>query len=218
IMTRVRQRTLAFGVVAFAALGWGGLTAAAIRSTPPTPQIDVTEMQGPEPWQLLSPEDVSAIGYYRRENCPTCHTGDKNLTPELVASKKRTQSWLLEHFKNPAAGAAAANLKPFEATALAKFMTRFTGDNAKAFDQAPQAPVEGAMLYTSNHCNVCHKVNGIGMKTGPALNGVALRRTRSWLEEHFVDPQKMSPGTTMPAYKFSSRDMDRIVSYVLSIP
>ena len=56
------------------------------------------------------------------------------------------------------------------------------------------------------------------MKTGPALNGVALRRTRSWLEEHFVDPQKLSPGTTMPPYKFSSRDMDRIVSYVLSIP
>ena len=46
VMIRVRQRTLAVGVVALAALGWGGLTAAAIRSTPPTPQIDVTAMTG----------------------------------------------------------------------------------------------------------------------------------------------------------------------------
>ena len=33
-MVRVRQRTLAMGVVLLAGIGWGGMTLAAIRSTP----------------------------------------------------------------------------------------------------------------------------------------------------------------------------------------
>jgi ubiquinol-cytochrome c reductase cytochrome b subunit len=217
-MIRVRQRTLAVGVVALAALGWGGLTAAAIRSTPPTPQIDVTAMTGPEPWQELSPDDVAAIGYYRKENCPTCHTGERKLTPELASVRKRTQAWLVGHFRNPGAGASAANLKTSEMNSLANFFVSFNPEKVTALDEAQQAPVEGAMIYQAQHCNVCHQVNGVGMKTGPALNGVAQRRTRQWLEEHFANPQKLSPGTTMPPYKFSSRDMDRITSYVLSIP
>ncbi len=74
------------------------------------------------------------------------------------------------------------------------------------------------MLYQAQNCFVCHQVNGVGMKTGPGLNGVAMRRTRDWLEQHFADPQKLSPGTTMPPYKFSSKDMDRMLTYLFSIP
>jgi ubiquinol-cytochrome c reductase cytochrome b subunit len=84
-MKRVRQRTLAFGVVAFAALGWTGLTVAAIRSTPNTPVIDVTEMTGPEHWQELAPAELAGIGYYRKEACASCHTGDRALGPDLAA-------------------------------------------------------------------------------------------------------------------------------------
>jgi cbb3-type cytochrome oxidase cytochrome c subunit len=101
---------------------------------------------------------------------------------------------------------------------LASFLLKLTPENAKALEEAPQAAVEGAMLYQAQNCFVCHQVNGVGMKTGPALNGVAQRRTREWLEQHFVDPQKLSPGTTMPPYKFNSKDMDRMLTYVLSIP
>jgi ubiquinol-cytochrome c reductase cytochrome b subunit len=74
------------------------------------------------------------------------------------------------------------------------------------------------MIYQQHRCGSCHKVNGAGIKMGPDLNGVAQRRSRDWLEEHFLNPQKLSPGTVMPAYKFSSRDMDRITSYLLAIP
>jgi cbb3-type cytochrome oxidase cytochrome c subunit len=216
-LQRVRQRTLAIGVVTLAALGWTGLTVAAIRSTPPTPAIDVTEMQGPEPWQQLSPDTIAAIGYYRKESCASCHSGDRKITAD---ASKRTAEWLTQHFKAPGPN---ANVPPVKLTgaqlkSLAAFFTKATPDGLKAMDTAPQTAVEGAMLYESNHCNVCHQVNGVGMKTGPALNGVAQRRTREWLEEHFADPQKISPGTPMPAYKFSSKDMDRMVTYVLSIP
>jgi cbb3-type cytochrome oxidase cytochrome c subunit len=223
VMTRVRQRTLAMGVVALAALGWTGLTVAAIRSTPPTPIIDVTEMQGPESWQLLSPEELAGIGHYRKEACASCHVGEQKLGPDLATAKKRTKEWLIGHFKDPSAMRPGAQMPPIQLNAtqmasLASFIVKLTPDNAQALDAAPQAAVDGAMLYQANHCSVCHQVNGVGMKTGPVLNGVAQRRTREWLEQHFLDPQKMSPGTTMPAYKFSSKDMDRMITYLLSIP
>jgi ubiquinol-cytochrome c reductase cytochrome b subunit len=223
VMTRVRQRTLAMGVVALAALGWTGLTVAAIRSTPPTPIIDVTEMQGPESWQLLSPEELAGIGHYRKEACASCHVGEQKLGPDLATAKKRTKEWLIGHFKDPSAMRPGAQMPPIQLNAtqmasLASFILKLTPDNAQALDAAPQAAVDGAMLYQANHCSVCHQVNGVGMKTGPVLNGVAQRRTREWLEQHFLDPQKMSPGTTMPAYKFSSKDMDRMITYLLSIP
>jgi ubiquinol-cytochrome c reductase cytochrome b subunit len=219
-MTRVRHRTLAFGVVAFAALGWTGLTVAAIRSTPNTPVIDVTEMTGPEHWQELSPPELAGIGYYRKEACASCHTGDRALGPDLAAKNQRTAEWMIAHFKNPRPG---SDMPPVQLTnaqmnSLASFLLKLTPENAKALEEAPQAAVEGAMLYQAQNCFVCHQVNGVGMKTGPALNGVAQRRTREWLEQHFVDPQKLSPGTTMPPYKFNSKDMDRMLTYVLSIP
>ena len=74
------------------------------------------------------------------------------------------------------------------------------------------------MVYQNSQCCSCHELNGVGQKTGPPLNGFAGRRTREWLEGHFTDPPKFSPGSTMPAYKFNSHDMDRIIGYLLAIP
>ena len=61
-------------------------------------------------------------------------------------------------------------------------------------------------------------VNGVGGKTGPALNGLSARRTEAWAIEHFLQPQKMSPGTPMPPYKFAQPDMQNIVSYLFTLP
>jgi ubiquinol-cytochrome c reductase cytochrome b subunit len=127
---------------------------------------------------------------------------------------------MINHFKNPVPGSSMQTLQltGSQMSSLARFLMKLTPENENAMQSAPQNAVEGAMIYEAQHCNVCHQVNGTGMKTGPSLNGVGQRRTRDWLEQHFVDPQKMSPGTTMPPYKFSSRDMDRIITYILSVP
>ena len=53
---------------------------------------------------------------------------------------------------------------------------------------------------------------------GPSLNGVALRRSKVWIEQHFLNPEKMSPDTSMPPYKFKPKDMEAITSYLLALP
>ena len=54
----VTKRKGAMAVVLIAGLGWAGLTAAAIRSTPSTPEIAEGE---PAIWANLSPEELAAI-------------------------------------------------------------------------------------------------------------------------------------------------------------
>jgi ubiquinol-cytochrome c reductase cytochrome b subunit len=53
---------------------------------------------------------------------------------------------------------------------------------------------------------------------GPPLNGLAKRRNRDWIEEHFANPQKVSPGTVMPPYRFNPRELDRITMYLTALP
>jgi len=50
------------------------------------------------------------------------------------------------------------------------------------------------------------------------FNGLSKRRTRDWVERHFADPQALSPGSFMPAYKFSPPDMQKILAYLFVLP
>ena len=221
-LASVRQRTTAIGVVVFAAVGWTALTAAAIRSTPPTPSQNVLAEGPVEKWQQLSPVELAAIGYFRKEACNSCHDHDGPAANLAAVTTKRDAKWIVEHLRNPdkTSGKAMGNvaLTSAQQNALAMFLTKLTPENASQLEAAPAFAVEGAMIYQQNQCGVCHTVNGVGSKLGPSLNGLSGRRNREWVEQHFADPQKLSPGTTMPPYKFSSRDLDRITSYVLALP
>ena len=75
-------------------------------------------------------------------------------------------------------------------------------------------PIPGKLLI------ICSKKVGAVRKgkIGPVLNGVGNRRTEAWVIEHFQNPQKMSPGTPMPPYKFSQTDMQNLVSYLFTLP
>ena len=146
-LTHVRQRTLAMGVVALAALGWGALTYTAAATTPQTPgaHFDATAV---EPWQTWTPKELAAA------------------TP----------------------------------------------------DMAPAAAIDSAKLYVKLGCAACHVVNGQGGKSGPALNGLMFRRDATWLAGHFREPQKFSPGTTMPAYDLPPAQMDPLIQWLLALP
>ena len=101
--------------------------------------------------------------------------------------------------------------------ALAAYLLKLTPKNAEALQAAPDFAVEGAMVYQANGCGGCHLVNGNGMKVGPPLNGLEKRRTKTWVQRHFAEPQVMSPNTMMPPYRFSPHDMEQITAYLFSL-
>jgi cbb3-type cytochrome oxidase cytochrome c subunit len=58
----------------------------------------------------------------------------------------------------------------------------------------------------------------MGMSVGPPLNGLSKRRNRSWVEQHFADPAKLSLSSMMPPYRLLPRDMDRLTTYLFALP
>lgn len=225
-VVRVTQRTLAFGVVLLAGIGWAGLTLAAVRSTP-QPAVAEIDFSQPTDWMQLSPVELAGLGYYRRENCQSCHTlgaSQPKSGPDLAGvGLRRTGAWMIEHFQRPQAmvpgsSMPAIALPPAQLNSLTAFLLKVTPQNPDALQLAPEVAVEGAMLYQEKFCGSCHQVNGVGMKVGPVLNGVRTRRTAAWLEQHFRDPQKLSRGTIMPTYAFPAKEMESIVTYLLTLP
>src|ERR1035438_6146960 len=84
---RVTRRTVAFGVVALALLGWTSLTVAAIATTPKPDNTVAIDYGAPTDWIGLSPQELAGIGYFRKENCASCHSleGKPRVGPDLAS-------------------------------------------------------------------------------------------------------------------------------------
>jgi ubiquinol-cytochrome c reductase cytochrome b subunit len=226
-LVRVRQRVLAVGVLALAAIGWTGLTVAAVATTPPPSAVAQVDYSAPTGWLDLSAPEMAGIGYFRNENCAGCHTagdGAAKIGPDLAARPiRRDAAWLIEHFKAPAAQRPGSSMPAVQLTgaqmnSLAAFLLRLTPQNAAALRDAPAFAVDGALVYQANQCGACHVINGVGMKIGPPLNGLGKRRSASWVERHFREPQALSPGTMMPAYKLPPRQLNDLTQYLMVLP
>jgi len=221
---RVTKRTTAMAALVLAGLGWGSLTLAALRGNPPGAEATAPAVQR---WQQLSPEELAGVGYFRSEKCGVCHslTGDpKARGADLTRiPTRKTAAWMIEHFKRPSqmmpgTSMPAVQLSDAQLSALAAFLLKLNPGNAAALQAAPQAMVEGAVVYQTNDCGSCHRIQGQGTAFGPALDGVASRHSREWLEAHFRDPGKMTAGSPMPAFQFNDRDMERITNYLMALP
>ena len=228
---RLAGRTTAIGAVILAGLGWGALTMAALRSTPPDAEAQTSVAPPPQTrpaqtWEQLSPAELAGIGYFRSERCPVCHSSTSNPKlrgPDLTRiPTRKTVAWMIDHFKRPSqvvpgTTMPAVQLTDAQLSALAAFLLKLNPANGETLQSAPQAVVEGAIVYQQYDCGSCHRVNGQGTEFGPDLDGVSSRHTREWMEAHFRDPAKMSPGSPMPAFNFSAKDMERITNYLTAL-
>jgi len=211
----VRQRTGAIGLVILAAIFWGGMTARAVATTPETREMDMSLVR---PWQEISAGNLASIGYFRQAQCGSCHVlGKAAAGPDLtITPSSRPEAWLEEHMKSSLKTPSALN--GAQVQMLVTFVTKRSEKAVDAWQNAPQPAIEGALVYQTNDCGSCHKLNGIGDDLGPPLNGVGERRTRSWIEGHFADPPKYSPDSIMPSFNFKPDQLKLITDYITAIP
>jgi ubiquinol-cytochrome c reductase cytochrome b subunit len=214
-MKTVRRRGGAIGLTALAAIFWGGLTARAVSTTPESREMDMSLVK---PWQEISAGNMASIGFFRKAQCGSCHVlGKPGAGPDLtLAPSSRPAAWLEEHIKSNAKPPGA--LPDEQAKMLAVFVAERSAQAVDAWQHAPQNAVEGALIYQANDCGSCHKLNGVGDELGPALNGVGERHDRSWIERHFADPPKYSPGSIMPAFQFKPDELKPLTDYLMAIP
>ena len=225
-MVRVTRRTVPAFVAGLAGIAWAGLTIAAVASTPPGARL--ADASGPAEWRDLSPEEIAGAAYYRSENCSACHAlgirAESKLGPNLGSGgTRRDAAWMIKHFKQPARMVPGSQMPPISLTdsqlnALAAFLLKLTPENAEKLTDVPTFALQGALIYQRNQCSMCHQVNGIGQSLGPSLNGLGRRRDAPWVTGHFLEPQKYSPGSMMPAYRLSEQENRILTEYLLSLP
>jgi ubiquinol-cytochrome c reductase cytochrome b subunit len=227
VPNKLAQRTVAFGVVGFAAIAWTGLTVTAIVTAPKAPAASEQAEEVIQDWQQLPPEALAGIGYFREEQCSSCHNlaeGVPRIGPNLATRPiRRSPQWIMQHFKEPARLVPGSSMPPIrlndtQLAALATFLLKLTPQNAKALESAPSDAVKGAMVFQANQCGNCHTANGEGMKIGPPLNGLSQHRSRHWVEEQIRNPRAHSPDSVMPAFALSAPEMEQLIAYLFSLP
>lgn len=72
----------------------------------------------------------------------------------------------------------------------------------KTLQLDPALVSQGEKLFNNYQCLNCHLMNGKGTKTGPDLTHAGrLHPDINWQIQHMKNPQKLVPGSTMPAYE-----------------
>ena len=207
-MVKVTRRFAAIAFVLLAAIGWGGLTAAAVLSTPKEARTVEVDYSAPTDWMQLSPEEMAGVAYFRKENCVSCHVIGEHGTavgPDLSkAAIHRDAAWMIQHFKRPSA------MRPGSLDAG-------HSTDGRAVELSGRVPVEAQSpeRHGAGQCSrVCHRRR-------PGLSGEPLWRlpsgqssgdedrsaaqwtfqaeSRSWVEDHFANPRKLVPDSIMPA-------------------
>jgi ubiquinol-cytochrome c reductase cytochrome b subunit len=216
----VRKRTFATAVVVLSVLGWAGLTQRVVATTPPNTEDDEAGLKPPALWKEVPPEQLAAIGYFRKDNCSQCHVlGRSSSAPDLAKEpSSKSADWLLGHFAKPDPDGAESQLTAAQRKSLVVLVSKRDAKALDAWATAPQDAVEGAMLFQTRQCNLCHTLNGVGGTLGPVLNGLAARHDRAWVLGHFVDPQKFVPGSKMPPVRLPERELALVTDYLLAIP
>jgi cbb3-type cytochrome oxidase cytochrome c subunit len=174
----------------------------------------------PQAWRELPPEQLAAIGYFEKDKCSRCHVLERTTVgPDLAREPSaKPADWLIAHFTKPSPDSPDSALTAAQKKMMVTLVTKRDDRTLEAWENPPDAAIAGAMLYEGNGCAYCHTLNGSGEKMAPVLNGLAARRTRTWVAAHFADPPKLSPNSEMPAYKFNAQDLKAITDYVMAIP
>lgn len=90
--------------------------------------------------------------------------------------------------------------------------------NLYAVPRADPAVARGKQLYAEFGCAGCHRIHGEGGAVAPDLSFVGdTRPDREWHIKHFKDPQSVSPGSFMPKFPLTDRQLQDLTSYMLSL-
>jgi len=82
----------------------------------------------------------------------------------------------------------------------------------------PQLIATGSKLYQQYRCQSCHRLNGKGSDSGPDLTHAGQRHPElEWQIAHLKNPQKMVPGSEMPAFAdLSEQELRALAAFLIT--
>lgn len=146
--------------------------------------------------------------------CTTCHEG------QGISTKKAPAHGKVKHWDYPM---------------LPKGMTQLNCFQCHTYEQAPKGTEmaqKGKKLFTTLGCVACHKIEGFSAGVQcPELSTAGDKHPKlytfghvygehsiiNWQVQHFLEPERVSPGTTMPRVVNRYEDALALTTFVLSL-
>lgn len=166
---------------------------------------------------------------FELHGCQTCHE-EGRVGPNLsgAALKGYDRAWQVKHLKDPGATVEGSRMMRFghltddEVDTLVTYMEALIGAPLLA---------RGKALAMELGCRGCHAIGGVGGEDGAELSNVGAKShvdfdfthvdgphtVENWHRAHLRDPQRVSPGSAMPAYRLPERDEQALLTYILSL-
>jgi mono/diheme cytochrome c family protein len=162
--------------------------------------------------------------------CADCHRVGFEKAPDLSSIGLRgfRADWHAKHIERSAT--AKSGLWTTAFAPLADDEVTAVGELLRASVGAPRLMAGKALAYQSG-CRGCHRIDGVGGDDGPDLSDEGHKRfadlsfahvagpatLANWLQQHFLDPQRVVANSQMPNLGFSAAQADLLTMYVLSL-
>ncbi len=173
------------------------------------------------------PELAEGRRLFDTHGCRGCHKLDGvggTIGPDLSreGSTRRDPEWLEKHFLNPQSVSPSSampnfHFTPQQAKDLTFYMLSLTGEEMGSYYTAKSiipSATYGRELFAEKNCITCHAIGGAGGRVGPDLLGVTQRHSPDWLDEHFVSPTLVVPGSSMPAYDLDANGRAALIRFM----
>jgi mono/diheme cytochrome c family protein len=198
----------------------------------PAPRPVVTEARA------VAPEPSAQRGQqlFASLHCFYCHRvgakgGRAGPALDRGAVTSRTDGFLMEHFRRPAAVTPFSAMPVLSASeaelrSLILYIKSLAPGAAAptivlppiAVAGGPASAATGKRLYGAAACGSCHAIGGKGAAVGPALDSEGnTARKLEWLVTLFRRPEDVAPGTIMPAIQGSDEQLRSLALYLLSL-
>lgn len=187
----------------------------------------------------MTQEVVRGKEIWDQSNCMGCHTilGEGGYyAPELTkVVERRGKEWIALFLRDPEAmfpGERRMVNYHFDDTQIREviaFLEWIGGIDTSGFPPKPDLAPPATVAVVSRAetatpppifgtvCVACHAVGGKGGAVGPALDGVANRKTPQELDRWLANPQALKPGTAMPNLNLDDSTRAALVAWLSTL-
>lgn len=227
MLSKSQARLFFIGGTVFFTVIFVGLTVDTVRQVPKLSRQD-----------HMTEQVVRGKHLWDRSNCMGCHTilGEGGYyAPELTrVVERRGKEWIAIFIKDPEAmfpGERRMVKYDFDDAQIADliaFLEWIQGIETNGFPPKPDLALPAAPVVARAEiapppaifgtvCVACHAVGGKGGAVGPALDGVAHRKTPDELDRWLADPASVKPGTAMPKLPIDEPTRAALVAWLSTL-